>query len=68
MSKCKFTIDRFEGNYAVCELNNGKMVDVSKDIIPLEAKEGDIIQLNILEQETIDETTRIKNKFQHLWE
>lgn len=39
----KFIIDRFEGIYAVCELENGEFADVPKEDIPKEAKEGDIL-------------------------
>ena len=39
----KLIIDRFEGIYAVCELENGEFIDVPKEDIPKEAKEGDIL-------------------------
>jgi hypothetical protein len=39
----KFTIDRFEGDFAVCENENLKMVNIKKDLLPIEAKEGDIL-------------------------
>ena len=39
----RLVIDRFECKYAVCELENGKFVDVLKTDIPQEAKEGDIL-------------------------
>ena len=39
----KFTIDRFEGEYAVCEFEAGKFIDVPKTDIPKGAKEGDIL-------------------------
>ena len=41
-----FTIDRFEGKYAVCENNKTRqMINIKKAKLPLEAKEGDIIKL-----------------------
>lgn len=39
----KLIIDRFEGIYAICELQNGGFIDVPKEDIPKEAKEGDIL-------------------------
>ncbi len=39
----KVTIDRFEGNSAICEKADRTMIDIPKDKIPTEAKEGDIL-------------------------
>ena len=39
----RLVIDRFEGMYVVCELENGEFIDVPKKDIPKEAKEGDIL-------------------------
>ena len=39
----RLVIDRFEGEYAVCEFENGEYIDVSKVDIPQEAKEGDVL-------------------------
>jgi hypothetical protein len=39
----KVTIDRFEGNFAVCEKADRTMINISKEKIPPEAKEGDIL-------------------------
>lgn len=38
-----YIIDRFEGEYAVCELPSGKHVNFSKRMIPQGAKEGDVL-------------------------
>lgn len=43
----KYTIDRFENAFAVVELENGKFVDVPRETIPQEAKEGDIISVTV---------------------
>jgi len=40
-------IDRFEANYAVCEMEDGTMVDVPKQLIPTEAKEGDVLHISV---------------------
>lgn len=39
----KYIIDRFEGEYAVCEIEAGKFIDIPKADIPKGAKEGDIL-------------------------
>lgn len=39
----KYVIDRFEGNYAICEDENKTMSKVPKYKLPLGCKEGDIL-------------------------
>lgn len=39
----KLIIDRFEGNYAVCEDENKKMINILKDLIPSKSQEGDVL-------------------------
>ena len=36
-------IDRFEGDYAVCECETGEFVSIRRNLIAEDAKEGDII-------------------------
>ena len=36
-------IDRFEGEFAVCEAENRKIINVEKARLPEAAKEGDVI-------------------------
>lgn len=43
----KVIIDRFESNFAVCEKENKTMIDIPKEILPEEAKEGDVLNINI---------------------
>ena len=43
----KYTIDRFEGDFAVIELENETMVSIPKCALPPEACEGDIILVEI---------------------
>ena len=41
-----FTLDRFEGNYAVCENRiTGKIYDIPKSLVEPSAKNGDILKL-----------------------
>lgn len=42
----KLIIDRFEGNYAVCEGEDKTTVKVPKYKLPLECKEGDYLVLD----------------------
>lgn len=40
-----FSLDRFEGNYAVCEnMDTGEMLDIPRSKINFDAKEGDILR------------------------
>jgi hypothetical protein len=39
----KVTIDRFEGDYAVCEKPDRTMINIKKDKLPSEPKEGDML-------------------------
>ncbi len=42
----KFTLDRFEENYAILEnRQNGEMIEIPKEMIQSDAKEGDILEL-----------------------
>ncbi|NLM42621.1 MAG: DUF3006 domain-containing protein [Clostridiales bacterium] len=63
----KYIIDRFEGNYAVCEDENKNMVNIEKDKIPAEATEGHVlIQQGDKYFIDLDETNRRKEKIQRL--
>jgi len=42
----KGAIDRFEGDYAVVELEDGKMKDIKRSLLPDDAKEGDVLIIN----------------------
>ena len=39
----KYIIDRFEGDYAVCETGSGGFVNIQKNLLPGGAAEGDVI-------------------------
>lgn len=41
-----FTLDRYEGNYAICEnRTTGEMYDIPKFLVNSNAKDGDILKL-----------------------
>ena len=44
------TIDRIEGNYLIVELENGKIINLPKELIP-NAKENDIYSINLNKDE-----------------
>lgn len=63
----KVIIDRFEGNFAVCEKENRKMIDIEKFKIPITSKEGDVLNI-INDVITIDlaETEKRKKEIEEL--
>lgn len=65
----KYIIDRIEGNYAVCETEQGLYVSIDRRLLPAEAKEGDVI-IRKADKFTIDieETKNIKEKIKKLTE
>lgn len=63
----KFIIDRFEGDFAVVELDNKQIIDVPKILLPENAKEGDILNISIDEKATEIRRKRIQDKFNSLF-
>ena len=63
----KFTIDRFEEDYAIVELEDGQMEEIPRGLLPQDAKEGDIISLVKEEDEGEERKKRIENKFNNLF-
>ncbi|MGO1469527.1 MAG: DUF3006 domain-containing protein [Tissierella sp.] len=64
----KFTIDRFEGNFALVELENNDIIDISVSILPEGSKEGDVLKIIIDKEETEKRKKRIEEKFKKLLE
>lgn len=63
----KVVIDRFEGSFAVCEKEDRTIINIKKETIPSNSKEGDV--LNIIGNEiTIDinETEKRKKEIDEL--
>lgn len=63
----KVIIDRFEGDYAVCEKENREMIDIKKASIPDDARAGDV--LNIIGGKItvdIEETEKRKKEIEEL--
>ena len=59
----KYIVDRIENGFAVCEDEDGQMVDISLENLPSDLKQGDVL---ILEQEKYEvlkeETEKIKKE------
>lgn len=58
----KIVIDRFEGNQAVIEFN-GKTFTIPRELLPADAKEGDVLRLAIEVDSaaTADRLKRVKS-------
>lgn len=56
-----YIIDRFEGRFAVCEDENGNFINIEKNIISMEAKEGDVL-IFINDMYEVDVTATSKRK------
>ena len=65
----KVIIDRFEGDFAVCEKEDRKMIDIERNKVPSTAKEGDVLNI-INDKITIDigETEKRKKEIEELTE
>jgi hypothetical protein len=61
----KVIIDRFEGEFSVCEKEDRTMMDIEKSKIPVKAKEGDVLNI-INDRITIDleETEKRKKEIE----
>lgn len=68
-----FSIDRFEGNYAVCEnLTTNEFCNIPKSKLPKNCKEGSIIKLDnnkyvLDEKATSSKQSQVKNMVNNLF-
>lgn len=69
----EFSIDRFEEDIAVLEnRENGKKISIERNKLPNNLKEGDILKCingkySLDKERTQEETNRIRNKMDDLW-
>lgn len=66
-------IDRFEGNYAVCETEDKKMINIEIAKLSPGAKEGDVLliignNIKIDTEKTSEKKNEIKKLMDELWE
>lgn len=64
----KVIIDRFEGEFAVVELPDRKMVNMPKVLLPKQAREGDVIDIKINIEETKKQNDSIRKLMDEVWE
>ena len=69
----KVIIDRFEGDYAICEKEDLEMIDIEIKRLPAYAKEGDVLiiendDIKIDSSETNKRKKRIETLIDELWE
>ena len=63
----KITVDRIEGNFAVSELPDGSYANLPLIFAP-DAKEGDIINIDIDKAQTQSRSEQIKPRMDRLFE
>ena len=63
----KVIVDRFEGDYAVVEIAIGKCVNIPRVLVP-DAKEWDIIKIEIEKNETEKRKKYIKDLMNNVFE
>ena len=63
----KVIIDRFEGEYAIAEIELGKYTNIPKILLP-NAKEGDIIKIEIEQKETEERKKYIQELMNNVFE
>lgn len=63
----KLIIDRFEGEFAAVELENGQMISCPKAMLPDNAKEGSILNITVdneaMEKKLQENTARMNRLF-----
>lgn len=68
----KLIIDRLEGEFAVCEREDGTMLNIPKDKIPKHAHEGDVLnvennKITMDEEETRKRKEEIEELIRDMW-
>lgn len=68
MYTLKVIIDRFEGEFAVVELEDKSFIDMPIELVPKGAKEGDILEIQINQEETKTMKEEKDKKWLGLWD
>ena len=63
----RIIVDRFEGNVAVVELEDGNFIDCQKVLLPPNAKEGSIINITVDEKATEEKLQKLKSRMNGLF-
>ena len=69
----RYSIDRFEGNFAILEAENGETIGVERARLPREAGEGALVahvigEFKVAAEATAARRARIREKMEALWE
>jgi len=64
----KITIDRFEGEFVVVEIEFNRIANMPKCLLPSDALEGDVISIEIDRGETEKRVNNIKRLENNLFE
>ena len=62
----KWTIDRFEEDFAVIECNN-KYFNIPKNVLPSDSCEGDILEITLNVAETKSKKDILNNRLKNLF-
>ena len=68
MYALKIIIDRFEGDFAVVELEDKSFVDMPMALVPEGSKEGDVLEIQINQEETKRLKEEKEKKWMGLWD
>lgn len=63
----KIIVDRFEGDFAVVELPNGRMIDCPKALLPDNVEEGSILKIIVDETATNEKLKRVTERMNKLF-
>lgn len=63
----RIIVDRFEGNIAVVELEDGSVIDCPKALLPTNAKEGSIINITVDEKATKEKLKKNTERMNRLF-
>ena len=63
----RIVIDRFEGDFAVCEVDEGKFINLPKELFP-DANEGDIVLIQVLKDESKEKKKKLDNRLKKLFD
>lgn len=64
----RIVIDRIESDMAIVEKEDGSFVQMPKSLIPLDAKEGDVLLIIVDEEGTISRKQEITSLMEELWD
>lgn len=63
----RLTVDRFEGVFAVCELEDGKMVNLPKEALPKDTSEGSRLIIELDPKGVEEDREKIREKMNGLF-